>query len=315
MTDYFSDRQFGPNPRIEEKIGKVAWDGILSLIQIKIDDGSLAFGFPSHCPDGNAIEGTNRSAFAARVRAEIHDLAGENPYSWEPPPDSLPSTLAILDFIEFIARNIGEPTQVGWHDSFSHHHLKLDREAGLKKFVEDINRIFSRNGLAYELGEGGAIERTVPAPMADLVKRTGYRTGDNDLDGLLDTAIDRFLSPKPEARQDALEKLWDAFERLKTTEGGKDKKARATALIDRAISDDAPVFRSVVETEFKTMTKVGNELRIRHFEVGHERVGETGEKDYLFMRLYSLVWLMLKRTWRLLEVKREDADREEEAPL
>ena len=113
MTDYFSDRQFGPNPRIEEKIGKVAWDGILSLIQIKIDDGSLAFGFPSHCPDGNAIEGTNRSAFSARVRAEIHDLAGENPYSWEPPPDSLPSTLAILDFIEFIARNIGEPTQVG----------------------------------------------------------------------------------------------------------------------------------------------------------------------------------------------------------
>ena len=220
MTDYFSDRQFGPNPRIEEKIGKVAWDGILSLIQIKIDDGSLAFGFPSHCPDGNAIEGTNRSAFAARVRAEIHDLAGENPYSWEPPPDSLPSTLAILDFIEFIARNIGEPTQVGWHDSFSHHHLKLDREAGLKKFVEDINRIFSRNGLAYELGEGGAIERTVPAPMADLVKRTGYRTRDNDLDGLLDTAINRFLSPKPEARQDALEKLWDAFERLKTIEGG-----------------------------------------------------------------------------------------------
>ena len=315
MTDYFSDRQFGPNPRIEEKIDQVAWDGILSLIQIKIDDGSLAFGFPSHCPDGNAIEGTNRSAFAARVRAEIHDLAGENPYSWEPPPDSLPSTLAILDFIELIARNIGEPTRVGWHDYHSHHHLKIDREAGLKKFVEDINRIFSRNGLAYELSESGAIERTVPAPMADLVKRTSFRTGDNDLDGLLDTAIGRFLSPKPEARQDALEKLWDAFERLKTIEGGKDKKARSTALIDRAISADFPVFRSVVETEFKTMTKVGNELRIRHFEVGHEPVGETGEKDYLFMRLYSLVLLMLKRTWRLSEVKREDADHEEEAPF
>ena len=255
------------------------------------------------------------SAFSARVRAEIHDLAGEHPYSWAPPPDSLPSTLAILDFIELIARNIGEPNQVGWHDFFSHHHLKLNREAGLKKFVEDINRIFSRNGLAYELSEGGAIERTVPAPMADLVKRTGFRTGDNDLDGLLDTAIDRFLSPKPEARQDAMEKLWDAFERLKTIEGGKDKKARAIALIDRATSDVAPVFRSVIGTEFKAMTKVGNELRIRHFEVGHEPVGETGEKDYLFMRLYSLVWLMLKRTWRLSEVKREDADHEEEAPF
>ena len=214
-----------------------------------------------------------------------------------------------------IARNIGEPNQVGWHDPFSHHHLKLNREAGLKKFVEDINRIFSRNDLVYELSESGAIERTVPAPMADLVKRTGFRTGDNDLDGLLDTAIDRFLSPKPEARQDAMEKLWDAFERLKTIEGGKDKKARAIALIDRATSDVAPVFRSVIGTEFKAMTKVGNELRIRHSEVGHEPVGETGEKDYLFMRLYALVWLMLKRTWRLSEVEREDADREEEAPF
>ena len=63
------------------------------------------------------------------------------------------------------------------------------------------------------------------------------------------------------------------------------------------------------------MTKVGNELHIRHPEVGHEPVGESGEKDYLFMRLYSLVWLMLKRTSRLSEVEREDADREEEAPF
>ena len=314
MTDYFSDRQIGSNPRIEEKIDQVAWDGILSLIQIRINNGSLAHGFPSHCPDGNAIVGTDERAFSASVGAEIHVLASEHPYSWVP-PDSLPSTLAILDFIELIARNIGEPNQVGWHDFFSHHHLKLNREAGLKKVVKNINRIFSRNGLAYELGESGAIERTVPAPMADLVKRTGFRTGDNDLYGLLDTAIDRFLSPKPEARQDAMEKLWDAFERRKTIEGGKDKKARAIALIDRATSDVAPVFRSVIGTEFKAMTKVGNELRIRHSEVGHEPVGETGEKDYLFMRLYALVWLMLKRTWRLSEVEREDADREEEAPF
>ena len=151
--------------------------------------------------------------------------------------------------------------------------------------------------------------------MADLVNRTSFRTGDSDLDGLLDTAIDRFLSPKPEARQDAMEKLWDAFERLKTIEGGKGKKAGAIALIDRAISEDSPVFRSAVETEFKELTKAGNELRIRHFEVGHVPVGETGEKDYLFMRLYSLVLLMLKRTWRLSEVKREDADHEEESAV
>ena len=80
------------------------------------------------------------------------------------------------------------------------------------------------------------------------------------------------------------------------SKGAKTREARAAALIKRASFDDAPVFRSVVETEFKAMTEVGNKLRIRHFEVGHEPVGETGERDYLFMRLYSLIWLMLKRT-------------------
>ena len=315
MTDYFSDRHFGSRPRIEERIDEVAWAGILSLIRGAIDDGSLAYGFPSHCPDGNAIDGTNEDAFSARVGAEIRDLASEHPYRWVPPSDSLPSTLAILDLIEFVARNIGEAAQVGWHDYFSHHHLELDRKAGLEKFVEDINRIFSRNGLAYELRESGTVERTIAAPMADLVRRTGFRTGDDDLDDLLETAIDRFLSPNPDARQDAVEKLWDAFERLKTIEAGKDKKTRATALIDHAISDDVPVFRSVIETEFREMTKVGNELRIRHFEVGHEPVGEGGEKDYLFMRLYSLVWLMLKNTRRLSDVERGEADGEEEVPF
>ena len=314
MMDYFSDRQSGSNPRIEEKIDEIVWNGISSVIRTRIDDGSLAYGFPSHCPDGNAIDGTNERAFLARVHAEIHGVAGENPQSCTP-PDSLPPALKILGFIELIARNISEPTQFGWHKFFSHHHLKLDREEGLKKFVKDINHIFFRNGLSYELSEKGAIERTVPTPMADLVKRTDFHTGDDDLNGLLYTAIDRFLSPKAEARQDALEKLWDAFERIKTIEGGKDKKARAAALIDHAISDYAPVFRSVVESEFEVMTKVGNKLRIRHSEVGQEPLGEGGEKDYLFMRLYSLVWLMLKTTSRLSEVQREDANREEEAPF
>ena len=103
MTDYFSDRQIGSNPRIEEKIDQVAWDGILSLIQIRINNGSLAHGFPSHCPDGNAIDGTDERAFLASVGAEIHVLASEHPYSWVP-PDSLPSTLALLDFIELYHR-------------------------------------------------------------------------------------------------------------------------------------------------------------------------------------------------------------------
>ena len=185
--------------------------------------------------------GQTGRAMSNAIRAEIGDLSsdgGESWYGdhdWKPAPDSLPDTPAILDLVEFVARHVAQPIQGHWHDYFSHHHLQLDRKAGIRKFVEDVNRLFSRNGLAYRLTDHGVIERTVPVPMGGFLKRTTFSTGDRDLDDLLEVAIDRFLLPKPDARQDAVEKLWDAFERLKTIED-PDKKAGATRLIDKAIS-------------------------------------------------------------------------------
>lgn len=90
MTDYFSDREFGPKPKVEETIGEVVWQTILSLVETRIDDGSLGYGFPSHCPDGNALDGTDRQAVTNAIRAEIGDLAardGENRHGvhdWRP---------------------------------------------------------------------------------------------------------------------------------------------------------------------------------------------------------------------------------------
>jgi hypothetical protein len=156
---------------------------------------------------------------------------------------------------------LAQPTQVRWHDFFSHHHLVLDREEGLRKFVEDVNGIFFRSGLAYKLTPTGVMERTVPAPMAERFKRTEFRTGDYELDDLLNTAIARFLLPTTEARQDALEKLWDAFERLKTIEAPGNKRAAANMLIDKATASAGAVFRAAVEEEFRALTKLGNELR------------------------------------------------------
>ncbi len=318
MTTYFSDREFGPRPTVEEAIDGVVWQAILSRIDARVNDGSLAYGFPSHCPDGNAIEGTDQQAMWNVLRAEIRELAGEEIEGWDTfsymmrSAEDVPNTPAILDLIEFVARHVAHPTQIRWHDFFRHHHLVLDREEGLRKFVEDVNGIFSRSGLAYKLTPTGVMERTVPTPMAERFKRTEFRTGDHELDDLLNTAIARFLLPTSEARQDALEKLWDAFERLKTIEAPGDKKAGATILIDKAISADAEVFHSAITKEFRAMTAIGNDLRIRHSEIGKEPVGDNGEKDYLFMRLFALVWLMLKGTGRLTEARNVDADDEDE---
>ena len=298
MTDYFSDHEFGPKPKVEETIGEVVWEAIFSLVETMINNGSLSYNFPLSCLDGNAICGTNEDAMMKAIRAEIGDLDVD----WRYSSYNVPETAAILDLVIFVARNVAKPTQLDWHQYAKHYHLELDRERGLQKFVEDINRLFSRNGLAYTLTDSGTIERTLPALVAEQLKRAAFRTGDQELDDLLDNAVKRFLSPKPEAKQDALEKLWDAFERLKTIEAPGSKKVTAGKLINKATVSVGAVFRLVVQEEFSALTKIGNDLRIRHSEVGKEAVGDNGEKDYLFMRLFLLIWLMLKGTGRLSEV-------------
>ena len=317
MMTYFSDREFGPQEPIYEEIEPIVWQGILSLIQTRVNDGSLAYGFPSHCPDGNAVIETDIEAMWNAVRVEIREIDTEDSDSWHvfcsrclrtefSPPD----TIAILDFLEFVARHVAKPNKYERHDFFKHHHLSFNRQVGLNKFIEDINRIFSRNGLAYFLTDEGSVERRLPSEFETVVRRTASSTGDQDLDKLLDTAIDRFLSPNPESRQDALEKLWDAFERLKTIEYPSDKKRSADLLINKATSDSGDIFRSEVKAEFRSLTNIGNKLSIRHFEQGKEPVGAGGEKDYLFFRLFSLIRFVLMAAGRLNENESEDFENE-----
>jgi len=57
MSDYISDRERGPRPRVSETIDKVVWQGLYALINIRIESGSFAYGFPETCSDGNVICG------------------------------------------------------------------------------------------------------------------------------------------------------------------------------------------------------------------------------------------------------------------
>ena len=267
------------------------------------------------------VIGTDIEAMWNAVRVEICNIVPHSSDPWEDyvswdyfcshyssTKASPPDTIAILDFLEFVARHVAKPNKYEPHDFFKHHHLSFNRQVGLDNFIEDINRIFSRNGLAYYLTDDGLVERRMPPEFERVVRRTAYSTGDLELDNLLDTAIVRFLSPNPESRQDALEKLWDGFERLKTIEIPGNKKRSAELLISKATSDSATVFRSAVEAEFKSLTAIGNSLSIRHFERGKEKLGDSNEKDYLFFRLFSLVWYMLMATGRSNEVVSQNVE-------
>ena len=54
---------------------------------------------------------------------------------------------------------------------------------------------------------------TEASSSTEILSPTMFRTGDVETDRLLETARQKILKPHKEVRQDALEKLWDAFER------------------------------------------------------------------------------------------------------
>ena len=62
--------------------------------------------------------------------------------------------------------------------------------------------------------------------LAEVLAHSSFRTGDEELDHLLEKSHRKFIDPDINIRWESLEALWDAWERLKTL-GGSDKKSGA----------------------------------------------------------------------------------------
>lgn len=288
---YFSEREEGERPREHEDISEIAWGGIQALVQARIEDGSFGASYPETCPDGRGPVGTDEANFWQVMRAEIPGLP-ERP--WYGPPDEPLRTLDILDMIEFCWRCIGKPLRGSYHSFFGHYHLTFDIDAGRAGFSDSVNRIFRRNGLAFELTEAGRIERLAPPVLRETLAASEFRTPDPELNRMLETARRKFLDPDESVRRESLEALWDAWERVKTLGSGADKKAQIGALLDTAAGSSSPLFREALEREARELTWIGNNLQIRHSETTQERLADGTHVDYLFQRLFSLIFTVLR---------------------
>jgi hypothetical protein len=285
--EYYSDRTGTPRARTEETISKKIWDAIAAEVDSRVEDGAFGESFPLTCDDAPVPIGCNASAFWKVADAHLPD--------WHRHEDETPSTPAILDFIEFCYERVAEPIQVGYHGFFRHNHLRFDQDEGRERFRRDINRIFARNGLAYELETSGEVER-IPPPILREAVRTIFSTGDAELDALLNQAVAKYLSRDLGERKESLEKLWDAWERLKSLEDPANKKASVETLLRKAVP--TPELRKVVNTDAEALTAIGNTFMIRHSEVGKVTIDRSEDIDYLFHRLFALVRLLLRASGR-----------------
>ncbi len=300
MTEYFSDREQGPRPRTEQVISPTVWGGIVGLVQSLIATGAFGAKYPETCPDGQGPIGTDENALALAVHAGMPGLPWplvttekiQQDYFSEEQPFA-PDTLLVLDFIEFCHRMVAKPIKGSFHSFFRHHHLSFDEAEGKQVFREDINRIFSRNNLAFELRPDGQVVRLAPAILGESLSSARFRTGDSTLDGMLEESRAKFLNPSVAIRREAVERLWDCWERLKSLDSPGNKKQSIESLLLRAAPDAA--FHSVLKTEACALTEIGNSFHIRHSEVTQSAVTDSAHIDYLFHRLYSLVTLLLSK--------------------
>jgi hypothetical protein len=301
MTSYFSDRERGPQARTREAFTDAAWGGVVAAVDRRISTGAFGSSFPDECSDGHGTAGTSAYSMGLAVMAEIPMLAdaeatqptrwGDDRFSgWPLRADRLPPTLAILDLIEFCYRHVAEPTEIDYHSYLRHSHLRFDQAAGRSVWLTEINGLFGRNGLAYELTPRGEVVRLGTPISTDAVRRAVFATGDTALDGLLDRARQKYLSADPTHRGESLEQLWDAFERSKTILD-RDKRVGMRALIDQVASSRELADR--FEAEAHDLTRLGNDFRIRHHETTKTPL-DISDVDYLFHRCFALLAHLLR---------------------
>lgn len=302
MSDYFSDREYGARARTEHVVNPVVWAAIVAVVQSLINSGAFGLRFAERCPDGQAICGCDASALGAAVAGEMPGLAWPLQVTQDVNDGFMgqtqafaPDTALVFDFVEFVYAAVAKPVVGKYHDFFSHHHLTFDQQVGQDEFRATVNRLLARNGLAYDMLSNGRIVRVLPGVIGDELKRTTFNSGDRTLDVMLEECRVKFTDRDPLIRREGLERLWDAWERLKSL-ADADKRRSIEIMLDAAAPE--PTFRSRLEADARQLTEIGNSHLIRHHEVVQIAVTDVDQIDYLFHRLFAMVSLLLRKKGR-----------------
>lgn len=203
---------------------------------------------------------------------------------------------ALLDLIEFIAQNMKDISE-GWNNQRYQNYWNtecLDTANVFGDYQHEINEIFLESGLLYTLTTTKVVERVLDHSTQTPEMETGiHSVKEKGLKDLLEDAIALYKTPNPAARKDAVEKMWDALERLKTYYTTMDKKASAEKIVTDMSGGQAAFF-TLFNDEFSALSKIGNGFRIRHHETDKIEIPDVKYYDYFFNRCLSLIALAIQ---------------------
>lgn len=267
---------------------------------------NLAWKYPEECPDGHGCCGIDHEQFRMDLRYEIPTLYRDNAdciavptvhyniFSSNDEKDEY-DQFALLDLIEFFAENVRDVVVGGFHSYFGHHHLTCQNSRNVcAQFRDEINSIFQKTGLLYELNTNLQVERIVEnSPLTPAVESAIAAVKEVGTRELLQEAILLHRSPYPADVRDAVEKLWDAYERLKTYYTTMNKAKSAEKIVNDMAARQVP-YVTLFDTEFRALTKIGNDFRIRHHETDKVEITDVRYYDYFFNRCLSLIALAIQ---------------------
>ena len=149
-------------------------------------------------------------------------------------------------------------------------------------YSKEMNALLVRQAIGYQLIQG-KLKCTVETSLSE---NTIAAIPEKGLKELVTDAENYYRDGN---KQIAVEKLWDAFERLKTYYSPKlDKKNSANKVVE-TMSHKEPHFQKLYEDEFKVLTEIGNGFRIRHHETTQTDITDDRQYDYFYQRCHALI--------------------------
>lgn len=300
---YYSERHGMRNQREKTyNISIEAYNLILEIIdRYKIN---LGWKFPERCQDNDEnICGIDEEKLNRDLRFEIPELFNEdgfirprrkyNVFDGEESEEF--NQFALLDYIEYIAMNVRDYIVDSRHPFFSHNHYRFVKgDRTYNDFLNEIDQAFEKIGLLYKINDDGQVERIVANElMIKTVEQQIIAVKEQGLKDLLGEAISLYKDPNTARIKDATEKLWDAFERLKTYYTTLKKPVSADKVVTDAASGNTSM-KSLLDEEFVALTKIGNNYRIRHHETDKIEITDINHYEYFFNRCLSAVSLAIK---------------------
>ena len=156
-----------------------------------------------------------------------------------------------------------------------------------EKFEKEINSIFKLYIPSIELNSGEIHLGKDYAVIFD----SSIRIGEVGIKELISTAEELFNNGEYSS---AVEKIWDAFERIKTYyQPGLDKKKSANKIINE-LSRGNNSIKSMFMDEFKNLTDIGNSYRIRHHEKDKIDINDELHFKYFYRRCLALISVILE---------------------